>query len=298
MNSDVQLKSILAGVGALAVVAVLIGAIVQYSPASPHTLEDLAQSSQLEDDSLDRERHIDPETVVQHDETDAENINFPNASDEASALAETDDEATTPPESLTEDLFTEDIAAEFTEEDQVLANAIQQIETAESYEELIAIEKQFGASGQPALAIGTVDAQGNTQLLGQDRVYSSTVGISEYAKNRKAAESHEITQYQGTIDAWVIQSLAVGDRFSIPLNEAEQATLRITSRSEDGKGIFIVAQSVESAGQASFSLIPLGDRIRLFGTLQRGSDVFDLISRDGQQLTIIEQRLLLNNNNG
>jgi hypothetical protein len=236
--------------------------------------------------------------VVQHDETDAENINFPNASDEASALAETDDEATTPPESLTEDLFTEDIAAEFTEEDQVLANAIQQIETAESYEELIAIEKQFGASGQPALAIGTVDAQGNTQLLGQDRVYSSTVGISEYAKNRKAAESHEITQYQGTIDAWVIQSLAVGDRFSIPLNEAEQATLRITSRSEDGKGIFIVAQSVESAGQASFSLIPLGDRIRLFGTLQRGSDVFDLISRDGQQLTIIEQRLLLNNNNG
>lgn len=150
-------------------------------------------------------------------------------------------------------------------------------------------------SGQPVLATATVHAQADTHTLTRSdfsKLPDAVQAKSEYANSANFGKDHAYTQYQGTLDAWQVQTLKVGDHFSLPKNSTDQADFRVTARSDGDSVIFISAEPLKTEGDASFRLAMTDGGVRFFGTLQTEKEVFDYISNDGQFLTVVEQRIL------
>lgn len=191
----------------------------------------------------------------------------------------------------------QDIEEARTAEALALDQNLSALSGASTLEQLKALEKKM-RKNSPVLEVATVDAQADTYRFKQGvsvaggTIRSIANAHSEYQKLKGSEAGQEITQYKGTIDAWQIQNLNVGDRFSLPINNTEQASLQILSRSKDDTATYLVAEPINSQGKASFKLTPTRNGLRFFGTVQRGQDVIDFMSNDGQLLTVIEQSVM------
>lgn len=217
------------------------------------------------------------------------------------------------PETASQSLARDDLRhsenAEYSAELTQLEQSIQQLNTVSSLADYEALETKLRAH-VPIVATGTIDAVSATVTLEIDNEPHAINPFSEFSKTLEApnpqdaarpvhapshqldqqqSKQHQFTKYSGTLDSWQIQNLAIGDQFSLPLGTADQATLRITDRTEKADQILYIARPLDSEGSASFKLTITDSGLTFFGRIQMETDVINYSSNDGQLLTVVSQ---------